>query len=276
MPTPPSPDFPTTAAGWSALVLAGERPGGDPLARAMGVEAKALIKVGGRTMLERVVEALLEVPSIARVVVLAQKPERLSAALPASGRVHFALSGDGIAASIARVAGSQEAPWPVLVTTADNALLTPARVEAFLDGAAGADLAVGLGERRIVEARFPGTRRTWLRFADGHFSGANLFALGSARCLPALTHWQGIEQDRKKGLKLVASFGPVLLLRVLTRTIGLGDGLARVGRRMGFTARPVILDAEAPIDVDRQEDLALVESIIARRAQATPAPGQSA
>jgi hypothetical protein len=34
---------------------------------------------------------------------------------------------------------------------------------------------------------------------------------------------------------------------------------------MGFTAKAVILDAEAPIDVDKIEDLVLVKRILARR-----------
>ena len=128
-----------------------------------------------------------------------------------------------------------------------------------------ADVAVGLGQRSIVEQEFPETKRTWLKFSDGHFSGANLFALKPEHCLPALRHWQAVEQDRKKGLKLVASFGPILLARVLTRTIGLMDGLAKAGQKMGFSAKAVILDAESPIDVDKIEDIELVERIIALR-----------
>lgn len=80
-----------------------------------------------------------------------------------------------------------------------------------------------------------------------------------------MRHWQAVEQDRKKGLKLIASFGPILLLRVLTRTIGLKDGLAKSGKKMGFDAKTVVLDAEAPIDVDKNDDLELVERILAQR-----------
>jgi GTP:adenosylcobinamide-phosphate guanylyltransferase len=250
-------------------VLAGERPDGDPLANELGVPAKALIEIGGKTMLSRVVAALLDSSQIKRVLVLAQKIDRIAELEPSDvlsdPRVELARSGNGIATSIEAVIGTRQAPWPVLVTTADNALLTSERVDEFLDQVGSADVAVGLGQRSIVEQEFPETKRTWLKFSDGHFSGANLFALKTEHCLPALRHWQAVEQDRKKGLKLVASFGPILLARVLTRTIGLMDGLAKAGQKMGFSAKAVILDAESPIDVDKIEDIELVERIIALR-----------
>ena len=254
---------------WTAVVLAGERPSGDPLAEELGVAAKALIEFGGKTMLARVVQALLDSPKVKQVLVLAQQIELIEKLEPSdifsNPNVEISKSGTGIAASIEAVIGTSQSPWPVLVTTADNALLTPERVDAFLGETSGCDFAVGLGERSIVEREFPETKRTWLKFSDGHFSGTNLFALKNDRCLPALEHWQAIEQDRKKGLKLIASFGPRLFFQALTRRIGLKDGLAIAAKRMGFIARAVVLDAESPIDVDKRADMELVERILSNR-----------
>ncbi|MBT5043832.1 MAG: NTP transferase domain-containing protein, partial [Gemmatimonadales bacterium] len=61
----------------TAVVLAGQRPTGDPLARHFGKPYKALVEVGGRSMLSRVVETLLSAPSVGSVVVLCQEPDRL-------------------------------------------------------------------------------------------------------------------------------------------------------------------------------------------------------
>ncbi len=226
-----------------------------------------MIPVAGVSMLRRVVNALLDTPEIGRVVILAQDPDALlvgdTAPLRAYPRVILARSGPGIATSIANVAGSVHAPWPVLITTADHALLTSAMVSEFLAGATGCDVAIGFAERGKVEARYPGTRRTWLRFSDGQFSGANLFALRNAKVGAALALWAGIEQHRKKVWKLIGRFGPSLLLRALTRSIGLEAGLKRAGERIGIAARPVILSApEAAIDVDKLDDLDLAEAIL--------------
>ena len=254
---------------WTAIVLAGERPDGDPLAKGLGVPAKALIEIEGRTMLSRVVRALLDSDRVARVVILAQDTGLISSGEPSDllsdPRVALMASGNGIASSLRSILGTPDAPWPVLVTTADNALLTGRRVQSFLSCAGGCDIGVGVSERSVVESRFPGTRRTWLKFRDGHYSGANLFAFNSDQCLPAIDHWREVEQDRKKGIKLIASFGPSLLLTFLLRRVGFEKGLGMASRKMGLVAKPVVLDAEAPIDVDKPEDLELVRQILAQR-----------
>ena len=46
--------------GWTALVLAGQRPGVDPVAAHFGLEAKALVPVAGELMLGRVLMALAD------------------------------------------------------------------------------------------------------------------------------------------------------------------------------------------------------------------------
>lgn len=260
---------PGQAGDWTAIVLAGERPGGDPLAEELGIPAKALIEVEGQTMLARVLAALLGTAQVRRVLVLSQKVDDISKCEPSDilsdPRVTLMTSGAGIASSLRSVMGTDDAPWPVLVTTADNALLTTERVQRFLSGTGACDIGVGVSERSVVESQFPGTRRTWLKFRDGDYSGANLFAFKSDQCLPAIDHWREVEQDRKKGVKLIASFGPSLLLTFLLKRVGFEKGLGLAGQKMGLLAKPVMLDAEAPIDVDKLEDLALVRQILARR-----------
>ena len=246
-----------------AILLAGRRPGIDPLAEEEGVDLKVLIDIGGRRMIARVVDALLAVPRLDRVIVLSQDVQAIEAALAPDPRLSVQRSGEGIARSVAAVAGSMDAPWPVFVTTADHPLLSPATITAFLDRSAGVDIAVGVVERRIVRARFPENRRTWLKFADGWWTGANLFALNGPSAAGALAVWSGVEADRKKGWKLVARFGPLLLLRALTRTIGLGRAVEIAGNRMGVSARAVPLaDPLAAVDVDKASDLALAREVL--------------
>ena len=255
--------------GWTAIVLAGQRPGRDPLAEAFGQQFKALIPIGGVAMVRRVVETLLATPAIARVVVLAQDVGAIAAALETDARLRVLASGDGISASILAVAGTDAAPWPVLVTTADHPLLTRDTIEAFLAGAGDRDVAVGMVERAIFAARFPDNRRTWLKFRGGAYSGANLFALRTPRARAALELWAGAERDRKQALKLFWHFGPLLALRAATRTIGLDEALRLAGRRLGLAAGVVLLDRpEAAIDVDKPADHALAETLLAGRGEA--------
>lgn len=252
-------------AQWTAIVLAGQRPGSDPLASHFGETYKARVRLHGETMLARVLGVLTQTPQVARIVVLAQD-EAVLAGIATDGKIRFVASSAGISTSIAAVAGGTDAPWPVFVTTADHPLLTPEIVAHFLAKSGGCDLAVGLVERRTLEAAYPGNRRTWLRFRDGAWSGANLFALNGAAARGALDLWSRAEQDRKTAWRLFLHFGPWLCLRALTRTIGLAEGLAKAGKRLGLTARLVDLPfAEAAIDVDKPSDHALAELILAKR-----------
>ena len=254
-------------AGLTALLLAGRRPGIDPLAASRGQTLKALIPVAGIPMVARVVATLLDTAEIGAIRVMTQDIDPIAAVLPADARISFARSGDGIARSIAAALTSGAAPFPLFVTTADHALLTAATIAEFLSGAAGADVAVGMVERRVVEARFPQTKRTWLRFKQGEWSGANLFWFAGPAALPVIEAWASVEQDRKKGWKLIARFGVGLLLRALTRTISLQDAVARAGRGLGANVRMVPLsDPLAAVDVDKPSDLVLAEAVLEGKA----------
>jgi GTP:adenosylcobinamide-phosphate guanylyltransferase len=258
----------------TAIVPAGRRPGKpDPLAQRHGAAFKAQVRVGGEAMLSRVVRTLLSCPEIGDVVVLVQEPDALLdhadlAWLAGEPRVRFERSDASISASVHRLLTSGKFSYPALLTTADHVLLTPAMIAHFTGQAqqAQADVALAMVERRVLLATYPDSLRTWLKFTDGWWSGANLFGLFSARVLPALTLWQTVEQDRKKGWKIVAAFGPWLLLRALTKTLSLKRGLALAGAKLGLTATLVPMPmAEACIDVDKQADLELAEQILRAR-----------
>ena len=256
---------------WTAIVLAGRRPGENGFAEAHGVAVKALIPVGGEPMLGRVARTLLASPSIARIVVLGQQSAAMLDAdlgwMARTPEIAAVEGGEGISESVGALAGTDAAPYPILVTTADHPLLRPEMVETFLAGAAGADAAFAMVERRTVERVHPGTRRTWLKAADGHYSGANLFALATPASHKATQFWSRAEKDRKRTLKLLSHFGPAIFLRAMTRTISLQAAADRIGRKAGIELRAVLLPyPEAAIDVDKPADLALAQRILEERA----------
>jgi GTP:adenosylcobinamide-phosphate guanylyltransferase len=252
---------------WTALVLAGSRRGRDDFAQSHGTDLKALIPVGGVPMVTRPVVALLAVPEIGRVRVLAQQIARIAAVLPTDARLRVEASGATIAATLETILADPATDFPLLVTTADHALLDAAMVADFCTQAAGADLAIGLVEKRALDARLPQTRRTWLKFRGGAYSGANLFAFGSRDVAKAVALWRSVEQDRKKGWRMIAALGPALLLGSVLRMRTLDQTLEDVGRRLGLVIRKVELaNPLAAVDVDKPADHALVSAILEGRA----------
>jgi len=252
---------------WTALLLAGSRPGTDPFAAEHGTDLKALIPVGGVPMVARPAAALLAAPEVSRVRVLAQQPQRIAKVLPTDERLSVEPSGATIAATLDAILADPATHFPLLVTTADHALLDPAMVADFCRQAEGADVAIGLVERHALMARLPTTQRTWLSFRGGAYSGANLFAFGNANAAKAVALWRSVEQDRKKGWRMIAALGPVVLLGAALRFRSLDQTLASVGRRFGINIRKVELaNPLAAVDVDKPTDHELVTAILEGRA----------
>lgn len=254
-------------SGWTALVLAGSRPGKDAFAESHGTDLKALIPVGGEPMVRRPVAALLESERIGVVRVLAQHALRIGEVLPADPRLTVEPSGQTIAATLERVCRDPATHWPVLVTTADHALLDAAMIEAFCRGAADADIAIAVVERKALLKRLPATRRTWIGFRGGAYSAANLFLLRSPKTASAIELWRSVEQDRKKGWRLLWAAGPALFVGSVLRLLTLDQALRRIGGKLGLDVRAVeMANPLAAVDVDKPGDHALVEAIFAGRA----------
>jgi GTP:adenosylcobinamide-phosphate guanylyltransferase len=251
----------------STLVLAGSRPGSDPLLEGTGLPSKALLPIGGRPMLAHVLEALSAASSVGPITVVAQNTSALTGdpAIAQAARAVQWREADGSIADAVREA-IEHAQGPLFVTTADNVLLTPAMIAQFLAESEGADVAVGLVARKSVEAAGHSTMRTWLKFRGGAWSGANLFYLGGPQVLPLVEFWRSIEQDRKKGMKIVGAFGPGLLLAAALRLIDIHAFAAKVAGKFGLTGKVVAMNAaEACIDADKPADIPVIEAILAAR-----------
>ena len=252
---------------WTAVVLAGSRPGRDAFAEQFGTDLKALIPVGGEPMVRRPVRALLESPGIGKILVLSQDPERISQALPDDSRIVLRESQRTIGETIEKLILDRLADFPMLVTTADHALLDPQMIAEFIADAEGADLALGVVEREALLARLPQTKRTWIGFRGGAYSGANLFALGSIKTLAAIEQWRSVEQDRKKGWRVLSALGPAVLLGAALRLRTLDQCVGAVAGRLGMTARALVLSNPlAAVDVDKPVDHTIVEAILAGKA----------
>jgi GTP:adenosylcobinamide-phosphate guanylyltransferase len=252
---------------WTAVVLAGSRPGRDAFAEGFGTDMKALIPVYGEAMVRRPARALLESKGVGKILVLSQAPDRIAAVLPDDDRLESRESKGTIAETMLELIADKSLEWPFLVTTADHALLDSATIDEFCAGAEGADIAIGVVERANLLRRIPDAKRTWLNFRAGAYTGANLFALGSPAVAPAIELWRSVEQDRKKAWRIVSILGPHVLIAVALRLVSLDAVLAQLGARLGLSIKAVRLtNPLAGVDVDKAEDHALAEEILAGRA----------
>ena len=252
--------------GLTAVVLAATRPGGDPLAHYAQVTHKALIRIGERTMIERVVAALEAVSEVRRIVIAIDRPEIL-AALPGLCAPQCRKPVDtmpALASPATSVAAAlQREGTPLIVTTADHALLEPEWVRRFLEDAPGdVDVAAALAAKGVVDAAAPGTARTYLRFAEGEFSGCNLFLLRRPAASGVVELWRDLEAHRKEPFAMMLRLGVGFALRYQLGRLRLGDALMRLQQLSGSRVGVVQLaDGRAAIDVDSPADLDLVRRL---------------
>ena len=254
-------------SGFTALILAGSRGGPDPVADYAGVTHKALIPIDGTPMILRVVAALTEAGT-SRIAVSTDDADVI-AALSRSGVECLTPMAQP---SLSVLSAFEILGAPLLVTTADQALLRPEWITRFLtDVPPDADLSLLLAERAVIEADAPQTKRTYYRFAGQAWSGCNLFHLATPRAAAALELWRTVEVHRKRPWRVARLIGLTTLIRYLGGRLTIQDAVARLGASIGVCAAVVSSPfGLAAVDVDKPEDLDLVRRIVADQRASQP------
>lgn len=254
----------------SILILAGRRPGAvDALAQAHGVADKCLVPVAGRPMIAHVLESAAA--SAATHIFVSTHHADLLGALedPAAqslgDRLTIVPAAGNLADSVLAVAGVAE--FPLLVTTADNCLLTPATI-AEIEAEAlrlGVDAGVALARREDVLAAHPEGQRRFYGFSDVAVSNCNAYWIGHPGALKAAEAFRGGGQFVKKPLRVMGAFGLINLLRF---RFGLGPihhVFRRISRHLKVEIAPLLIsDGATAIDVDNIRSLRVTEALMAR------------
>lgn len=254
------------------IVLAAERKGvANPLALRFASSHKCLIPVRGRPLIQYVLETLLRHGEIASVVVSIEKGamapvrEVLPPARPGQPPIHLAAAADSIADSV--IAAAKGHDGPIIITTADNALLQPASIDALHTALRRHDVAIAMARKEAVLAAHPEGQRRFYRFRDGEYSNCNLYGLAGAAAIGAAEIFRGGGQFAKNARRIVDAFGLLNLILLRARLIDLSSGLRRISRRIGLDIAPVVLtDGSQAIDVDNDRTYAIVEHLLERQA----------
>ncbi len=255
--------------GFTIIILAAQRNGRlDPLAEAAGVTHKCLVPIRGRPLLAHVLAALAGVEGIAdiRIAVEAGADEKLRGVAEAAGLpVRFTPAADNIADSI--YAAAEGVTGPIVVTTADNVLLTPYAVgEVTARLSAGDDIVVAFARKEDIQAAHPEAQRNFYEFRDGGFSNCNLYGL-SQRGLKGAEAFRSGGQFMKNPIRIAHAFGIFNLLLMRFGWVTTEQAMNRIGRRLGVTVSRVILaDGAHAVDVDNRRTYDIAAELLDRRA----------
>jgi GTP:adenosylcobinamide-phosphate guanylyltransferase len=258
--------------GFTAIVLAAQRGGRlDPLADRFGVSHKCLVPIAGKPLVEHVLRALAEVPGLSRIHISVEKD-----AVAAVGRVpgakgefgvpvEFVPAAPSLADSVyAAALGIEE---PILVTTADNVLMSPGvTAEMVRRMHAGADCVIAVATREAVLAAHPEGQRRFYRLRGGSYSNCNQYGLSGPRALKMAETFRSGGQFAKNPKRLAETFGLFNLLLVRFGLISLERAMKRVSRHFGVRAEAlVVTDGTQAIDVDNSRTYDIAAALLERR-----------
>lgn len=251
---------------WQALILAGQRKAEDKVALSARVAVKALAEVGQKPMLRRVYDALSTLDKITDIKIIGNvkllKQNQKMADLPDQSWIE----GERLLPlSIRKAIDLIGLDHPLLITTADHALLQPTWVETFLQQstASGADCTVGFAKFNKGPSIPAFNNRTFYRFKDGNYSSCNLFAVMKPPGVGAIKKWEEIHEHRKRPWCVISKIGYLPLLQFALGQLSIEAGFTQISRRANCQIKPVIIpDQLAAVDVDGVDDWRLVQELV--------------
>ncbi|EQD60275.1 hypothetical protein B2A_03746, partial [mine drainage metagenome] len=114
--------------------------------------------------------------------------------------------------------------------------------------------------RQRLEARFPGNRRTYVRFREGTFTGGNLLMLAPGVWERGIGQAEKLIAMRKRPLRLAAMIGFDFVLRLVLGRATIPEAERRFSRLLGMTVRAVVSShPEVGVDIDHPSDIPYCE-----------------
>jgi CMP-2-keto-3-deoxyoctulosonic acid synthetase len=250
----------------AALILAGGTVE-DPDAWG-GVKNRALVEVGGKTLLTRVADAVrAAVPG--RVLVAGDVP------LP-PGCVPVAGGATLLNTLLSGVAALEPGETRLLIVTADLPFLTPEAVKDILNRApTDAAFVYPIVEAVHCYERFPQMKRTTVKTAQGTFTGGNLALIDAGFARSHETTIRAAYSARKSPLRLAGMLGWGTILRfALSPLTPAALPIPHLERAVGILLGGVEVRAlitpypEIGADLDRPEELSLVRALLESESRA--------
>jgi molybdopterin-guanine dinucleotide biosynthesis protein A len=251
----------------NCVVVAGGRLSpGDPLFPYTNGKPKALIDINGKPMINWIIDAIQGVNIINQVAVVGLENDP---SFEFDRPIHFISDQGSLVANVMAglnwERGNNSGSDPVLFSSSDIPAITGDIVQNFIDTCRPFDKAIyySVVTKEIMEARFPGSKRTYARFREHQVAGGDIFVVQSdvAEANPDL--WPALENIRKHPWKIARLAGPFTLVKYLLRQLTIAEVNARATRVLG---RPFELyiskDAEIAMDADKPYQVDLLRTAL--------------
>jgi GTP:adenosylcobinamide-phosphate guanylyltransferase len=251
-----------------ALITAGGVPKpGEYLYEETEGHPKALLDIHGKSMIQRVLDAVSKSKNIDEIFVVGLGRE---AGLVSRKPIHYIKDQGEPMPNV--IAGTQalvdfDPKTDIfLMTSSDIPALTTEMVDWVVQQVSEADVDLHYFtiRRRDMEKRYPDSRRTFTRFQDEEVCAADIFLIRAAKVLSPDARWRDLLAARKSPLKQAAIIGFDVLLLMLLRRIKLQKAVGIITRRLDLTGRVAFTPyPEMGMDVDKDFQLEIIRRDLA-------------
>lgn len=254
-----------------AIVTAGGIPNPeDPLYSFLKGDAKALVDVAGKPMVQWVLDALNEARQIEEIILVGLSPK---SGLVSAKPIHYVPNQGRMLANL--VAGINKAlalngkTEYVTLVSSDIPALKGEMVDWLISCCMETkdDLYYGVCPREVMETRFPDSRRSYTRLKDMDLCGADINVTHVRMATEHLDLWEKLIGNRKSSLRQAAIVGWGLIWKLaVTHSLTLDMAVADISRRLNIKARAIVWDhAEPCMDVDKPHQLELLRADLAKQ-----------
>jgi GTP:adenosylcobinamide-phosphate guanylyltransferase len=232
---------------------------------------KALVDINGKAMVQWVLDALGEAKHVENVVLIGLTEESgVTCSKPIWFIPNKSSMIENIIAGIKKVLEINPAATRTVLVSSDIPAITPEMIdwEVEITSSKDVDLCYSLVKREVMEARYPGSKRTFTRMKGMKVCTGDMNVLRTSVISANVEVWERLVAARKNPLKQAAIIGYDTLFLAALGIITVDKALDMATKRLHMTGAVIMCPyAEVGMDVDKPVQLEMVREDLARRAK---------
>jgi GTP:adenosylcobinamide-phosphate guanylyltransferase len=232
-------------------------------------QPKAMVDVAGKPMVQWVLDAISGTARVERVILVGLSPD---SGVTCRKPISF-VPGQGsllsnIRAGVQKTLEINPGAHHVLSVSSDIPAITAEMIDWTVDTCLETDhdIYYNLITRQVMEARFPNSKRSYVRVDDVEVCGGDLNMIRAKTVTANEELWERIIAARKSAFKQAALVGYGTLFLLLLHRLTIEGTIQRVSKRLNIRGRAIFCPyAEIGMDVDKPHQLEMLRADLARR-----------
>ncbi len=230
---------------------------------------KALLDINGKPMIQWVLDAIGGAKHVENVVVIGLTEESgVTCRKPMAFIPNQISMIENIIAGITKVIQINPTAKHVLLVSSDIPAITPEMVDWEIETtqAMDVDLCYNIVTREVMEARYPGSKRTFTRMKGMRICSGDMNVLRTSVISVNPEIWEKLVASRKNPIKQASIIGFDTLILALLGIITVDQAVKMASKRLHMTGTAIVCPyAEVGMDVDKPVQLEMMRADLAQR-----------